>query len=935
MFFGLKKRILLTGVAMVVVTVLCVAFIFIINLTTFYKDNNQNELNIIHKNLTHTFETYIQKMDSAIKIIGNNEKLVANLAILKDYSGYSTFQDLRHSLALDLVVSSQIIDSDFLVIFDANNKPVVFYNSGKIGNDGESCVGYTLYENDSRIINSKSLSSDTFVAKETKAKELDFFTNYLFETEKLETVVNFEDNLFLVVFKDIYGVQNSKVGSIVLFKLIDEGFLTSFKKMEDLSSAVKYENIFYAMPNELKEYKSDIEKALFKKSENLKIENKTIWIEERNLFDGLNIVYMSYYNSLESTIETLKITIVISITVIILLLLPFGYLFVKRYINNPIEKLLEDIRDFRQTNQISNKNIQLNDEFAVFQKAFYDMTNIILDKETELYLKTQEQKLANKELENMISQLTAYQIALDETSIVSKADLNGIITYVNSQLCEKTGYTQSELIGKAHSIFKHPDTPKEVFVKLWQTITKGEIYKGVIQNRAKNGQGYYVKTTIVPIFDVNQKIKEYIAVRDDITDIMQAKKDLEESYYYDSLTKLPNRNQLLLDLENEESNKLVLLNIDSFKEINDFYGHYAGDEILLLVSQKIKSYFDTQAKVYKMPSDEYALLFNSSKISDDEIKKEVGHFIDEISDTNFSIDNIEISINLTAGISLHSEYSNALKDADIALKTAKRHGIFMSECDENSTLEAEQYKNNILWAHKLKAAIKDDNIVPYYQPIYNNKTSQIEKYEVLMRLIDDEKAISPWFFLDIAKKTKLYKKLTKIIVEKSFAYFNDKDYEFSINLSAEDIESDEIKEFIMAQFEKYPNIKDKVVFEIVESEGFKNFDDIISFIKNAKMQGCKIAIDDFGTGYSNFEYLLKLKADYVKIDGSLIKNINNDKDAYEVVKIITQFATSQGMKTIAEFVSSKEIQDIMVELGVDYTQGYYISEPKAEIANKS
>jgi diguanylate cyclase (GGDEF)-like protein/PAS domain S-box-containing protein len=935
MFFGLKKRILLTGIATVVITILCVAFIFIINLMTFYKNNTQNELNIIHQNLAHTFDTYIKKMDSAINIIGHNEKLTANLAILKDYDSYSSFSELRHSLALDLVVSSQIIDSDFLVIFDSNNKPVVFYNSQEMSNSGESCVGYTLYENDSRIINSKPLSSDTFVSKNVQSKKLDFFTNYLFESEKIGTVVNFEDNLFLLVFKDIYGVQNTKVGSIVLFKLIDEEFLTSFKNMQDLSLAVKYENIFYALPDELQEYKSNIEKALFKKSENLKIEDKTIWIEERNLFDNLNIIYLSYYNNLESTIQTLKVAILISIFIIILLMVPFGYFFVKRYINNPIEKLLEDIKDFRQTNQISNKNIQLNDEFAVFQKAFYDMTNIILDKETELYLKTQEQKLANKELENMISQLKAYQIALDETSIVSKSDLNGVITYVNSKLCEKTGYAQSELIGKAHSIFKHPDTPKDVFVKLWQTITKGEIYKGVIKNRTKDGQGYYVKTTIVPIFDVNKKIKEYIAVRNDITDIMQAKKDLEESFYYDSLTKLPNRNQLLVDLENEESNKLVLLNIDSFKEINDFYGHYTGDEILLLVSQKIKSYFDTQAKVYKMPSDEYALLFNSSKISNDEIKQEVRNFIDEISDTYFSIDNIEISVNLTAGVSLHSDYSNALKDADIALKTAKRHGIFMSECDDSSTIEAEKYKNNILWAHKVKAAIKDDKIVPYYQPIYNNKTLKIEKYEVLMRLIDDDKAISPWFFLDIAKKTKLYKKLTKIIVEKSFAYFNDLDYEFSINLSAEDIESNEIKEFIMAQFEKYPNIKDKVVFEIVESEGFNNFDDIISFIKNAKMQGCKIAIDDFGTGYSNFEYLLKLKADYVKIDGSLIKNINNDKDAYEVVKIITQFATSQGMKTIAEFVSSKEIQDIMIELGVDYTQGYYISEPKAEIANKS
>ncbi|MEJ5168324.1 MAG: EAL domain-containing protein [Arcobacteraceae bacterium] len=133
------------------------------------------------------------------------------------------------------------------------------------------------------------------------------------------------------------------------------------------------------------------------------------------------------------------------------------------------------------------------------------------------------------------------------------------------------------------------------------------------------------------------------------------------------------------------------------------------------------------------------------------------------------------------------------------------------------------------------------------------------------------------------------------------------------------------------QFEKYPSIKEKVVFEIVESEGFKNFDNVVSFIQDTKMQGCKIAIDDFGTGYSNFEYLLKLKADFVKIDGSLIKHINQDKDAYEVVKIIVQFAHSQGMKTIAEFVSNGDIQSVIDEIGVDYSQGYFIAEPNKEI----
>lgn len=936
MLFGIRRKILILGLATVIVTIFMISSLFIFNLVTFHKHNSTNEIDLIHTSISSGFNTYTTDINKSLDVMIGDDKLQANLSIMKNYMSFAddNFEDLRRSMAVDLIMVSQVINSDFLVIFDSINKPVAFSSSRKMSMGKDSFIGYLTYGDKNRVIYTKPMEyGSDFSRQFTQADELDFFSEYLFANtnQNSYSIVDYKHSLFLSINKEIYDKDNQKIGTIAVFKLIDSELLSKVQSVKDVHVLAKYRNILYGVPEELARFESKIQEAMLNGTNLINIEDIELNIHEKSLQDGLSMIYLTNFYELQEEIDSLKKSVIWSTALVILLLLPFGYWFVKNYINFPIEKLLEDIKNFRLSNKIVHKDIKLNDEFGVFQKAFYDMTNIIVDKETELYIKTQEQKLANKELENIVSQLKAYQIALDETSIVSKSDLDGKITYVNSKLCEKTGYTKEELIGKSHSIFKHPDTPKEEFSQLWSTITKGGIYKGVIKNRAKDGSGYYVKTTIVPIFDNIQKIKEYIAVRNDITDIMSAKKELEESYYKDSLTKLPNRNQLLLDLKKDEFPKLVLLNIDSFKEINDFYGHYTGDEILVLVSQKIMSHFDFISKVYKMPSDEYGLLFDSSKVDEDEVRKEVKRFIDELSDTYFSVDNIEIAINLTAGLSLSSVTDEALKNADIALKTAKKSGISISEYDDSAQFEAEQYKNNILWAHKLKAAIKDDRIVPFYQPIYNNKTKKIEKYEVLMRLIDQNKPVTPWFFLDIAKKAKLYKKLTKIIIEKSFAYFHDKEYEFSINLTAEDIESKDIKEFLNLQFEKYPSIRDKVVFEIVESEGFKNFDNVISFIQDTKMQGCKIAIDDFGTGYSNFEYLLKLKADFVKIDGSLIKHITQDKDAYEVVKIIVQFAHSQGMKTIAEFVSSEQIQSAMDELGVDYSQGYYIAEPSAEV----
>jgi len=202
-----------------------------------------------------------------------------------------------------------------------------------------------------------------------------------------------------------------------------------------------------------------------------------------------------------------------------------------------------------------------------------------------------------------------------------------------------------------------------------------------------------------------------------------------------------------------------------------------------------------------------------------------------------------------------------------------------------------------------------------------------QKYEALVRLEDEEKLISPYFFLEISKKTKYYTSITKTMIKKTFEMFKDKNIEFSINLTIQDILNKQIKEFIVEMIQSY-NIGDCVIFEIVESESIQNFQDVIGFINEVRRFGCKIAIDDFGTGYSNFEYLLKIKADYIKIDGSLIKNIDNDLDVQIVVSTIVDFAKKMGTKTVAEFVENKAIYEKIVELGVDYSQGYYFSAPQ-------
>jgi len=502
--------------------------------------------------------------------------------------------------------------------------------------------------------------------------------------------------------------------------------------------------------------------------------------------------------------------------------------------------------------------------------------------------------------------------------------LSGNITYVNNNFSKISGYTKEEVLGKPHSMLRHPNTKREVFRDLWETIRAKRVWKGILQNRGKNSD-YWIDSTILPILDESGDIAEYIAIRHDITKIIEHQRTLEKLANIDPLTGFGNRNKLNNDIEKSTHPALALINIDSFSILNDFYGHTIGDTILAKFGNLIEnSNNDNFFSLYRLQADEYALFCSDCK--KDDFLEYFKKLIKTITSTPILLYDEVIQPNITTAISFEKAQV-LLQTADMAYKIAKIENKDMVIYSDDISLNA-TYKNNILWSKKIKSAIHSARIVPYFQPIVNNKNLKFEKYEALVRLIEEDgKVISPYFFLDISKKTKQYASITKVMIEKSFEYFHHKTCEFSLNLTMEDIANDEMNHFIFEILQKY-QIGSRVVFEIVESESIQNYEAVSEFIKKLKSFGCKIAIDDFGSGYSNFEYILKLNVDYLKIDGSLIKNITTDRNAKIVVSTIVDFAKKLGIKTIAEFVENEEIFKIMQELEIDYSQGYYFQAPQ-------
>jgi diguanylate cyclase (GGDEF)-like protein len=388
------------------------------------------------------------------------------------------------------------------------------------------------------------------------------------------------------------------------------------------------------------------------------------------------------------------------------------------------------------------------------------------------------------------------------------------------------------------------------------------------------------------------------------------------------LTELPDRQRFINTLSNATANKLALLNVNGFWNFNHSYGYEVGDQILKTISQRLKRRF-AHAVVFHLGGDEFAIL-SGKEVSHEHFVQNIESCLWYFGYSPIEVEGEKLYTPLRIGVAI--DYDNLFLNAEFAMKQAKRIGKDLMIYDaKNPSLCNPQSnaKADLTWENTIREALKKDRFEVFAQSIEGGK---IPKFECLVRLRHEGRIISPYLFLEHAKRANLYGNITKIVIQKSFAFFADKNAEFSINLSLSDILDQNRVDFLLEKMYEY-NVSERLTIEVTEGEGIENHPEVISFLTLLKSQGVKIAIDDFGTGYSNFEYLVKLQADFIKIDGSLIKTINKNATHKAVVEAIVTFAQKVGMQTIAEFVASEDIYLTCKELGIDYFQGYLWSEP--------
>ena len=399
--------------------------------------------------------------------------------------------------------------------------------------------------------------------------------------------------------------------------------------------------------------------------------------------------------------------------------------------------------------------------------------------------------------------------------------------------------------------------------------------------------------------------------------------------YLDDLTGLKNKHALKDAIAKEGEKALLFIDIDHFETINTLYGMGYGNKVLKETASRLERFLPSNTDLFRISADEFVILINTPTPNQELLLSQ--QILAMFQQTPVVIGDIEFDISFSIGMDKGS-HSQLFVHAKTASSEAKEKGRAQMVVFKDNSDYVKHQRETLYWIQAVKDALKNDRVMSYYQPIHNNETGSIEKYEALCRILDTEgNIISASDFMQPAYLAGLTTKISRIMIDKAFKYFQSNSYAFTLNVTAQDFHENYLEEFLQYKCDYYHILPSRVYLEVVESITINGADETLHQIKRLREKGFNITIDDFGIEQSVFSRLLRLEAKTIKIDSSFIKNIDVNLSHQMIVQNIVAFANRIGAQTVAEFVETKAVYDKVCALGIDYSQGYYIGEPNAEI----
>jgi len=526
-------------------------------------------------------------------------------------------------------------------------------------------------------------------------------------------------------------------------------------------------------------------------------------------------------------------------------------------------------------------------------------------------------------------------------SAVLTTDRLGAIEYVNPTFTEMTGYAFDDIRGQTPRFLKSAAVPAATHAALWSAIQRGQIWRGEIINRRKDGTEFWCGLTVSVVLGADGQAVQFVSVMENISERKTAEDTIHRLAYFDSLTQLPNRRMFMEHAARAigaagltaRSLFTCYLDLDGFKNVNDSLGHHIGDALLAEAGQRIGDCLAPGDFVGRIGGDEFALLLPHASF---ESARELGRTIIQTFDAPFHIDGHEIRISTSMGVSVFPddgrEVGDLLRKADMALYKAKELGkrqlVFFTHAIETHKLERAQLEN------ALRGALQRQELHVVYQPKVDLRTLQIVGAEALMRWRHPELGpIGPDQFIPIAEESRLIIPMGSWIIEQTcrqIRAWTDRGLhglKVSVNISAVQFRAPDLAGDIERMLRAHGVLPSQLELEVTESGLMQDPDHVALILTTLRDIGLTVAIDDFGTGYSSLAYLKTFPVGVLKIDRSFVRDLETDRSDKGIAEAILSMAAVLGMEVVAEGVENAAQAHILEVMGCQMAQGYHFGRP--------
>ena len=764
----------------------------------------------------------------------------------------------------------------------------------------EAAMLFILVWNNIKVIN----NSYTQVLETTIKQETELLANALSPGLAAQDIAFLKDTLSLI--------KNNKNFSYAIIDDYDENLLA-------------YINL---TPQELKNFKTTHLPETGKDTINTqkKIYLASQYLGELHVGYSLKEVTRLTRNSLNQNIIFAFFTLLFSIITTIL---------IANFLNARVNKLRAGAEEYAKGNLHHRINISGTDELNDLANQFNTMAESLAFSKIELEEKNRELQIETSHLKNLMNSVNA--VVLEAQPDKDR------FTYVSDEAQNLLGYPVEKWLQPDFWYNHiHPDDLNDVRDKMKNNSGNDE-FTYTFDYRMRNISGNYIW-----VRSINNRIKDddgsYI-IRGLLLDINDEKKNEQHIIYlaeHDTLTGLLNRrcfqekldDHIALAKRYNYEGAVLFIDLDQFKYINDTLGHHGGDEYLAAISVCLKNLLRDTDILGRLGGDEFGIILARS--NEEDITEVCTKILKTLQEQVFIARGVHAHTSASIGVAIFPRHSDItdelLAQADAAMYDVKAKGRNNFSIYDDDQKQILQMHHKVKWEERIRNALKNDHFRLFFQPIVDVTSGKVIHHEVLLRMFDPEKEkiILPGQFLDTAERFGLIREIDLWVIENALRLFStgkNPETGLSINISGFNFGDIEFLNHISDCIKKYKANTSLIIFEVTETAAVSNIFQARKFVEELRLTGCRFALDDFGVGFSSLHYLRNLPVDFIKIDGSFIKNLATDKNDQTMVHAITHIAKGLGIKTIAEFVENEETFRLLKVLNVDFAQGYFIDKP--------